>query len=80
MTGRELILYILSNNLEDEPVFKDGKFIGCMDIWTAAAKMGVGPATIIAWADKGKLKHVILDDGYYIFANQESPMKDQTNK
>ena len=30
MTGRELILYILSNGLENEPVFKDGKFIGFM--------------------------------------------------
>lgn len=28
MTGRDLILYILMNNLEDEPVFEEGKFIG----------------------------------------------------
>ena len=28
MTGRDLIVYILSNNLENEEVFKDGKFIG----------------------------------------------------
>ena len=28
MTGRDLIIYILTNNLENEFVFKDGKFIG----------------------------------------------------
>ena len=28
MTGRELILYILQNGLENEEVFKDGIFVG----------------------------------------------------
>lgn len=27
MTGKELILYILENNLEDSEIFKDGKFL-----------------------------------------------------
>ena len=31
MTGKELILYILQNNLENEQVFRNGIFIGFMD-------------------------------------------------
>ena len=45
VTGRDLILYILSNNLEDEEVFKDGKLIGFLTAWEAAEKMNVGIAT-----------------------------------
>ena len=32
MTGRDLILYILTNKLEDEPILKDGKFIDFINI------------------------------------------------
>ena len=28
MTGRDLIVYIMLNKLEDEQVFKDGKLLG----------------------------------------------------
>ena len=31
MTGKELILYILENDLENEDVIKDGVFIWLMD-------------------------------------------------
>lgn len=48
MTGRELIVYILENHLEDEPVFKDGKFIGCLTIEEAAVKANTGIATTMA--------------------------------
>jgi hypothetical protein len=44
MTGRDLIVYILQNNLENEPVFKDGKFIGFMTEGEAAEKFDVGVA------------------------------------
>lgn len=46
MTGRDLIIYILANGLEDEEVFQDGKFIGFVTAGEAAAKLGVGVATI----------------------------------
>ena len=55
MTGRDLILYILRNNLEDEPVFKDGKIIGFMTTEEAAEKFGVGLATIKVWITIGWL-------------------------
>ena len=45
MTGRELIVYILQNNLENEPMFADGKPIAHITIWEAAVKANVGTAT-----------------------------------
>lgn len=48
MTGRDLIVYILANHLEDEPIFKDGKFIGTLGIEEAAAKLDAGNATLLA--------------------------------
>lgn len=48
MTGKELILYILENDLENEDVIKDGVFIWLMDEKEAAVKFDVGVATIRA--------------------------------
>lgn len=69
MTGRELILYILSNGLEDEEVFKDGKFIGFLTAGEAAAKMNVGVATIYVLVSQKKLSGVLVGDTLYIPAN-----------
>jgi hypothetical protein len=66
MTGRELILYILKNNLEDEPVYKDGTFVGFMPVHEAAAKMGVGSATIFALIGQDKLDHISVGGMHYI--------------
>ena len=38
MTGRDLIMYILNNSLEDEPVYDDGRVLGFISIVEAAAK------------------------------------------
>jgi len=67
MTGRELIIYILSNSLEDEPVFKDGKIMGFITISEAAEKMNVGIATIYAWIAQGRLEYIDIC-GYYLIA------------
>ena len=51
MTGRELIVYILKNNLENENIFNPGEDLeGCIFIREdrAAADCGVGVATIKA--------------------------------
>lgn len=69
MTGRELIIYILTNNLEDEPALKDGKFIGFMTASEAAVKMDVGVATIRAWVEQGLITGVVFGDRVYIPAN-----------
>lgn len=71
MTGRDLIIYILKNNLEDEPVFKDGKFIGFITASEAAVKMNVGVPTIWAWYAQGQLPGVIVGNTIYIPADCE---------
>lgn len=49
MTGKELILYILQNNLEDTIVLENGLFIGFMTEGEAAVKFNVGVETIRGW-------------------------------
>lgn len=79
MTGRELIIYILENGLEDELVFKDGKFIGFITIGEAAAKMNVGSATVNAFILQNKIESVPVVSGVYIPANFKSPIKEVKN-
>ena len=38
MTGRDLIMYILSNGLENEPIYENGKILGFMNEMEAAIK------------------------------------------
>lgn len=66
MTGRELIIYILKNDLEDEPVFKNGKFIGFITAIEAAEKMNVGVATIFTWWSQGVVKGIVQGGMLYI--------------
>lgn len=75
MTGRDLIIYILENGLEDEPVFKDGKFIGFITAIEAAEKMGVGTATIYTMLARKQLDGiVVVGNPIYIPANFKSPL------
>lgn len=66
MIGRDLIIYILKNNLEDEPIFKDGKLIGFITVGEAAAKMGVGVNTIYAWVSQNRLDYVYIGNECFI--------------
>ena len=70
MTGRDLIIYIMKNGLEDKPVFEDGKFIGFLTAEEAAVKKQVGSATIQAWVDLGFMEGVTVNPGMYIPADQ----------
>ena len=69
ITGRDLIMYILSNGLENEPVFKDGKIFGFLSMSEVADKMNVGPATVWAWIVQGRLPYIQLGGFIYIPAN-----------
>lgn len=60
MSGKELILYILLNDLEDEPIDKDGKLVGFITIEEFAAKKSVGVATVKAWIDLGQLNSITI--------------------
>ena len=69
MTGRELIMYILENNLENEQVFKDGKLLGFLTVEEAAAKFEVGTATVRTWVCLGQIEFVWFDGTLYIPEN-----------
>ena len=75
MTGRELIVYILQNNLEDEVMIKDGRFIWFMDETEAAVKFGVGIAQIKAWYMCGMLDGTKIGDHLYFLRNMSDPRK-----
>ena len=71
MTGRELIVYILENKLEDEPVFSDGAFLGFITPNEFATKKGVGVSTVFTWIFRGQIEHVRIGKLYLIPANCE---------
>jgi hypothetical protein len=71
MTGRDLIIYILENHLEDDPVFKDGIFVGFTTPELAAAKCGVGVETVRLWFHLGYIDGVKCDYELYIFKNEK---------
>lgn len=60
MTGRDLIIYILENNLEDT------KLLGLMTVEEAAVKHEVGPATIKGWYEIGLVKGIKIGDKIFI--------------
>ena len=60
MTGRELIMYILENHLEDEPVFQNGTFVGYVSDVKFAEMLGVGVATVRAWIMMGRIDDAIM--------------------
>ena len=80
MTGRQLIIYILQNNLEDEEVFQDGIFIGLMTEEQAAARFDVGVATIRVWHMAGWLRGIEIGEEIYFPKTVADPRKDVCNE
>ena len=74
MTGRDLIIYILANHLEDELVFKNGNFIGFVTPSEVAVESNTGLATVHAWMAQGRLNSFAVREGIYIPANYKSPI------
>ena len=66
MTGRDLILYIMNNHLENYPVFQHGRFLDFLTIKEAAVKFGVGESTVRVWAKMNTLPHVVVGDQIFI--------------
>ena len=73
MTGKELILYILQNNLENTVVLEDGFFVGFMTEEEAAVKFGVGTATIRAWYNCKMLRGNKIGDTIYFRKDVADP-------
>lgn len=78
MTGRELIIYIMSNGLENEEVIKNGVLVGLIGEDKVAARFGVGVETVRTWVKLGKIKSVKADGHLYFLDNVTDPRK--TNK
>ena len=55
MTGKDLIVYILKHNLENEVMFSNGYFLGFLTAEELAAKLNVGSETIKIWYKLGHL-------------------------
>lgn len=66
MTGRDFILYILENGLENEPIFLDGKPNGFLTIEKAAVRLEFGVAAIKAWMDIGVIRYIEVEGEVYI--------------
>jgi hypothetical protein len=73
MTGKDLIIYILENNLENEEMFKDGKLMGFMSADEAAIKFNVGFYTIHYWIFNDMIPHIELGTKFYIPVNAKRP-------
>ena len=75
MTGKELIIYILQNDLVDEVVLDDGIFVGFMDENEAAAKFNVGVWTVRTWYSIGVLDGFAIGRKLYFMKNVCDPRK-----
>lgn len=80
MTGKELIVYILQNDLENEIVIKDGIFVWLMNEEEAAVKFGVGVAQVKAWYVCGMLNGTKIGDHLYFLRNVSDPRKDDKHE
>ncbi len=69
MTGKDLIIYILENDLLDEPIVKDDKFIGVLRPAEVAVKLNVGIETVYAYIGLGKIDYVVIGGSVFIPAN-----------
>lgn len=73
MTGKELILYILQNNLENTIVLSDGFFVGFMTEEEAAVRFGVGVGQIRAWYTCKMLNGTQIGDSLYFRKDVADP-------
>ena len=69
MTGKEMIIYILQNNLENEEIFKDGKLVGFVSIYEAAVKLEVGMAAVKAMIQIANAKTIDINGLTYVSVN-----------
>lgn len=60
MTGRDLIVYIMANHLEDAPISSIINSAGLMTVEQAAILFGVGTASIETFMQLGTLQYVII--------------------
>lgn len=77
MTGKDLIVYILKNDLENEVLVRDGVFVGLMNEEEAAVKFEVGVATIRLWYELKMLGGISIGDSIFFLRNVSDPRKEK---
>lgn len=70
MTGRELIILILNNHLEDTVVFEDLRSLGLYLIEEAAVKLRIGIESIKAQCSIDAIRHLKIGDKTYIYIEE----------
>lgn len=75
MTGRDLIIYILENGLEDTPIFEYDSLIGFMPIEKAAAECGTGIETMEVMYLREMMSGFKIGDQIYILAKDVESFK-----
>lgn len=75
MTGKELIKYILDNDLENKPVFQNGTFVGYVTPEKFAERYDVGVATVKVWYSIGAVDGIMIGDRVFIADNSVPNMR-----
>lgn len=75
ITGKELIMYILQNNLENKPISFKNDFLNLLPEKEAALKFGVGLATIRAWYECDIIDGIKVGDKIFIFPEAKPQVK-----
>ena len=84
MTGRDLIIYILENSLEDEPIIQDGmivmKNLGYIPLDEAALQLEVGFTTILSLLMRGDITGCRICGKTYILASSIQSLLDRKKR
>ena len=80
MTCKELILYILANDLENELVFNNGKFVGFMTVDEVALELNIGIAAVCALVEREVLDHICIDTTLFIPAHSIEERKESNEQ
>lgn len=67
MTGRDLIIYILDNDLKDVSIFDEKFFSGFISVEDAAKRLEAGTATVMALIRMNRIRAFETSDSIYIF-------------
>lgn len=73
MTCKELVVYILENDLLDRQVFEDGTFVGFVTYEDAAAELKLGPASMKVIMDVYEIESININGAIFLpcdFANK----------
>ena len=70
MTGRDLIILILNNHIEDVVVFEDLRVLGFYTIEEAAVKLNIGIESVKAQCSIDTIRHIKIGDKHYIYIEE----------